>query len=247
MWRISCVWLLVLGLPAVAIAQAAPIVPATGSAPAASPYSATVPVAGTSDAQRNAAIAAALAQVLQQTSPGFAPGAGTLANASGYVRNYRYQRAASGAGLELQVQFDPRAVSRLVAQGSGSSGGASATPAAAPTGAAAPTAKAAAAGSSTQSAAPAASAPAAASGTAMLWITGIDNAQAYASALALLRGDSQLTQVLPVGASNGGLLLQVAYSQPLAGVLAALEAPDGHLAAAPQPHAGADASLQWTP
>lgn len=81
----------------------------------------------------------------------------------------------------------------------------------------------------------------------MVWVAGIDNANAYASVLALLRGDSGLTQVLPVGASNGGLLLQVTYNQPLAGALAALETPNGHLAAAAQPHAGADASLQWTP
>lgn len=246
MWRISCVWLLVLGLPAVAGAQTLPPAPPAGSVPVANPYTATVPVAGTSDAQRSDAIAAALTQVLQQMSPGFTPGASTLANASGYVRNYHYQRAAAGAGLQLQVQFDPRAVGRLVAQGAGSSGSTNPIPAAAPT-SAAPSAPAATS-SATASTAPATSAPAAAtSGTGTVWITGITDANAYASALALLRGDPQLTQVLPVGASDGGLLLQVAYSQPLAGVLAALETPNGHLAAAAQPHAGADASLQWTP
>lgn len=258
MWRISCVGLLVLGLPLMASAQTAPPAPPASSAPAANPYTATVPVAGTSDAQRSAAIAAALTQVLQQTSPGFVPDAGTLAKASGYVRNYHYQRAAAGAGLQLQVEFDPRAVGRLVAQGGtpGSAGAAAATPTATPTTAAAPAATAATTTASavtptsgTAQPSPAtASVPAAAtSGTGMVWVAGIDNANAYASVLALLRGDSGLTQVLPVGASNGGLLLQVTYNQPLAGALAALETPNGHLAAAAQPHAGADASLQWTP
>jgi hypothetical protein len=65
--------------------------------------------------------------------------------------------------------------------------------------------------------------------------------------LSLLRGDDQLHDVVPVGASGDGVLLQVGYSAPLATVIAALEAPNGHLAQAAQAHPGADASLQWTP
>src|SRR6185437_13836649 len=92
MLRASVFLLCVLGAAGGAWAQAAQPLVAGAPAPAApqaSPYSATVPVAGTSDAQR---------------------------------------RAASGAGLELQVDFDPGAIGRLVAQGGGapSTAGASA-------------------------------------------------------------------------------------------------------------------------
>jgi hypothetical protein len=152
-----------------------------------------------------------------------------LANASGYVRDYHYRRGASGAGLELQVDFDPGAVGRLVAQG----GGAPATP-----GAAGGVASAASAG--TPGTAPA-------SGTGMLWVGGLDSTHAFASLMSLLRGDDQLHDVVPVGASGGGVLLQMGYSAPLATVIAALEAPNGHLAQAAHAHPGADASLQWTP
>lgn len=222
--------LLVLGVVAAASAQTVPP-PVPGVAPVAptSPYSATVPVAGTSDAQRNAAIAAALTQVLQQASPGFTPSADTLANASGYVRSFHYRRAASGAGLELQIDFDPGAVGRLVAQGGG------AAPAAT-SGATAATAGVAGAASATS-----------ASGTGTLWVSGIDSSHALASLLALLRGDDQLHDVVPVGAEGAGVLLRVGYSAPLATVLTALEAPNGHLAQAAQPHTGADVSLHWTP
>lgn len=227
MMRASVFLLCALGT-AGAWAQAMPP-PAAGATSQTSPYSATVPVAGTSDAQRSTAIAAALTQVLQQVSPGFIASPDMLANASGYVRDYHYRRAASGAGLELQVDFDPGAVGRLVAQGSG--GGAPAT-----TGAAAP------AGASSS-----ASAGGPASGTAMLWVGGVDSTHAFASLMSMLRGNDVLHDVVPVGASGDGLLLQVGYSAPLATVLAALEAPNGHLAQAAQAHPGVDASLQWTP
>jgi hypothetical protein len=209
-------------------AQAAPPPAAPAAAPA-SPYSATVPVAGTSDDQRSAAIAAALTQVLQQVSPGFAPSPDMLANASGYVRDYHYRRAASGTGLELQVDFDPGAVGRLVAQGG-----------------APPTTGATAANGAPSSAI--ASAPGVpASGTGTLWVGGLDSTHAFAALLSLLRNDEQLHDVVPIGANDDGVLLQVGYSAPLATVIAALEAPNGHLAQAAQAHPGADASLQWTP
>lgn len=229
MVRILLSLALALGVAALASAQTPP--PAAAGAAPASPYSATVPVAGTSDAQRSAAIAAALTQVLQQASPGFTPSADTLANASGYVRNYHYRRAASGAGLELQVDFDPGAVGRLVAQGGAT--------------AAAPGAAAASGSGTGATAGGAGASPAGGVGT--LWVSGIDSSHAFASLLALLRGDDQLHDVVPVGAEGDGVLLHVGYSAPLAGVLTALETPNGHLAQAAHPHAGADASLQWTP
>lgn len=237
MLRASVFLLCVLGFAGGAWAQAAPP-PTTGvpAAPQASPYSATVPVAGTSDVQRSAAIAAALTAVLQQNSPGFTPSADMLSNASGYVRDYHYRRAASGAGLELQVDFDPGAIGRLVAQGGG---------AAAPGTAGATAANGAT--SSTPSGTASAPGTAAASGTGMLWVGGIDSTHAFASLVSLLRGDDQLSNVVPVGADDGGVLLQVGYSAPLATVIAALETPNGHLAQAMQAHPGADASLQWTP
>ncbi|HEU4855696.1 MAG TPA: DUF2066 domain-containing protein [Rhodanobacteraceae bacterium] len=224
---------LALGVSVVAQAQMPPS-PAAGVATVApaNPYSATVPVAGTSDAQRSAAIAAALTQVLQQVSPGFTPSADMLANASGYVRNYHYRRAASGAGLELQVDFDPGSVGRLTAQGGGASP--AAPGATASTGAAAGQAAVGPTGAATR-------------GSGTLWVGGIDSSHAFASLLALLRGDAQLDKVVPVAADADGVLLQVDYNAPLATVVAALEAPNGHLAQAVQAHAGADASLHWIP
>lgn len=247
MRRISwCLWLAFV-VSAAAWAQTPPPAPAPpGAAPVATanPYAATVPVAGTSDAQRSAAIAAALTQVLQQTAPGFSPGADVLAGASGYVRNYHYQRAAGG-GLELQVEFDPRAVGRVVAQaGSANVAGAPAVNAATPA-----TSAPAGAGATPASTPTATGATpgAPSSGTGQVWVTGIDGTHAFASLLAMLRGDAQLSRVMPVGADAGGVMLQVTFSQPLATVLAALETPNSHLAQASTPHPGADATLQWTP
>ena len=215
------------GIVTLAFAQAPPPANAApqGVAAPADPYSATVPVADTSDAQRNAAIAAALTRVLQQVSPGFAASPDVLAQASGYVRNFRYSRPASGNGLQLQVDFDPGAVGRLVAAnpvGSTMAGGA--TPAA---------------GAST--AAPAQG------GTGTLWVDGIDNSHAFASLMSALRGDNALHDVAPVGAEGDGVLLQLGFDQPLATVVAGLTTPNGHLSVEQQPHPGADASLRWTP
>ncbi len=84
-----------------------------------SPYSVTVPVADTSEAQRDEAFAQALGQVLARVAGGqdlrSATGyADALKRAPGLVQQYRYQRA--GNGLELQAAFDPGAVQRLVGQ-----------------------------------------------------------------------------------------------------------------------------------
>ncbi|HET7161906.1 MAG TPA: DUF2066 domain-containing protein [Rhodanobacteraceae bacterium] len=227
MLRISLSLLLALGVAALALAQTAPQSASSAPQPAAAPanpYSATVAVAGTSDAQRDAAIAAALTQVLQQVSPGFAASPDVLAQASGYVRNFRYSRAASGNGLQLQVDFDPGAVSRLIAANPGGAAVAGASPA-----------------SGSTAAAPAQG------GSGTLWVDGIDDSHAFASLLSTLRGDNALHDVVPVGAEGDGVLLQLGFDQPLATVLAALETPAGHLAQDPQPHPGADASLRWVP
>lgn len=227
MLRISLSLFLALGAATLAFAQTpspANTAPQVAAAPA-NPYSATVPVAGTSDAQRNAAIAAALTQVLQQVSPGFAASPDVLAQASGYVRNFRYSRAASGNGLQLQVDFDPGAVGRLIAanpDGNTIAGGA--TPA-----------------SGASAAAPARG------GTGTLWVDGIDDSHAFASLLSALRADNALHDVTPVGAKGDGVLLQLGFDQPLATVVAGLTIPNGHLSVEPQPHPGADASLRWTP
>jgi len=224
MLRISLSLLLALGMAAAAFAQTPPPAAQVPQATPANPYSATVPVAGTSDAQRNAAIAAALTEVLQQVSPGFAASPDVLAQASGYVRDFRYSRAASGSGLQLQVDFDPGAVSRLIAANPGGAAVAGTGPAN---------------GSST--------AAAAQGGRGTLWVDGIDNSHAFASLLSTLRGDTALHDVVPVGAERDGVLLQLGFDQPLATVLAALTAPNGHLAMEQQPHPGADASLRWVP
>ena len=228
MLRISLSLLLALGVAAFASAQTAPqsasSAPQPGATPA-NPYSATVPVAGTDDTQRNAAIAAALTQVLQQVSPGFAASPDVLAQASGYVRNFRYSRAAPGNGLQLQVDFDPGAVSRLIAANPGS---------------------VAVAGSAAPAAGATASTPAQ-GGSGKLWVDGIDNSHAFANLLSLLRGDNALQDVTAVGTEGDGVLLQLSFNQPLATVLAGLTAPNGHLSVEQQPHPGADASLRWTP
>jgi hypothetical protein len=220
MLRVLIPLVLVLGVAAGASAQTA----TAATTPPASPYSTTVPVAGTSDTQRNAAIAEALGQVLQQVAPGLTAAPDVLAQAPGYVRDYHYRRAASG-GLELQVDFDSGAVGRLVAQ-----------------------AQNAAAGTLAGQPGTAASAGAVAQGgAAILWVDGIDDSHAFAALLSTLRGDQALHDVIPEAAEGDGVLLQVSSDRALADVLAGLAGPTGHLAPAAQPHPGADASLHWTP
>lgn len=212
MTRILLSLLLVLGVACGAAAQ---------TAGPTSPYSATVPVAGTSDAQRTAAMISALAAVLEQVSPGFNASSESLSEAPGYVRDYHYRRAAGG-GLELQVAFDPGAVGRMLAAAGGS--------AVAQPGAAAST-----------------GVPVAAGGTGTLWVAGIENSHAFASALSLLRNDPSLHNVTPVATEADGVLLRLTFDQPLMTVLAGLAGPAGHLAQDTQPHQGADASVRWIP
>lgn len=191
-------------------------------APAGGGYSAMVPVADTADASRDAALSTALAQVLQRLAPQVTPGADVLAQAPGLVRNYKYQRAASGSGLQLQVDFDPGSIQHLVQQlDATASAGA---PAAASSSAGTP-------------------AVAAAGGSGTVWVDGLDSAADFATLLSTFRQSPQLHNIAPVAAQNDGVLLQLDYDAPLPDVLNALIA-GGHLQAAPA-HQGADASLHW--
>ncbi|MFC5524708.1 DUF2066 domain-containing protein [Rhodanobacter ginsengisoli] len=84
-----------------------------------SPYSVTVPVTDTSDAQRDQAFATALGQVMTRvaggqdlrSNPGYAA---ALSGAGSLVLKFQYQRAATG--LVLDVDFSPSSVRRLVAK-----------------------------------------------------------------------------------------------------------------------------------
>jgi Uncharacterized protein conserved in bacteria (DUF2066) len=225
MTRILISALLALGLCAAAIARADQ--PAAVAAAAANAYSATVPVAGTADAQRDAAISAALADVLKQVAPTIIATPDVLSRATGLVRNFRYQRAPSGNGLELQVEFDPGSVNALVQQTEGSAASAATGNGPAPSSSAAATAGQ--------------------GGRGALWVDGIDNAHAFTSLLALLRATSQLHDVVPVAAQGDGVLLDVTFDGPLPGIIAGLTGPGGHLAPGPSAHPGADASLRWVP
>ncbi|MDQ6646916.1 MAG: DUF2066 domain-containing protein [Pseudomonadota bacterium] len=84
---------------------------------AGSPYSVTVPVADTSEAQRDQAFSTALGQVLTRVAGGqdlrSNGGYGdALSQAGSIVQKYQYQRAATG--LTLDVDFAPSSVRRLV-------------------------------------------------------------------------------------------------------------------------------------
>lgn len=84
-----------------------------------SPYSVTVPVTDTSDAQRSDAFASALSQVLVRVAggqdlrgkPGYDD---ALKNAAALVLHFQYARAATG--MNLSVDFEPGAVRHLVTQ-----------------------------------------------------------------------------------------------------------------------------------
>jgi uncharacterized protein len=82
-----------------------------------SPYTVVVPVADTSDAQRDQAFATALGQVLTRVAGGqdLRSNAGygdALSQAGSLVQKFQYQRAATG--LILNVEFEPGSVRRLV-------------------------------------------------------------------------------------------------------------------------------------
>lgn len=94
-------------------------VPSLHAQSAASLYSVTVPVADTSDAQRNQAFSTGLGQVLTRVAGGqdlrsSAGYGGVLDQASAIVQKFQYQRAETG--LVLDVDFSPSSVRRLVAK-----------------------------------------------------------------------------------------------------------------------------------
>ncbi|EIM02129.1 hypothetical protein RHOFW104T7_09725 [Rhodanobacter thiooxydans] len=93
--------------------------PAAHAQVASSPYAVVVPVADTSDAQRDQAFATALGQVLTRVAGGqdLRSNAGygeALGKAASMVQKFQYQRAATG--LVLEVEFEPGTVRRLVAK-----------------------------------------------------------------------------------------------------------------------------------
>lgn len=110
------------------------LLPLRAAAQSTSPYTVVVPVAGTSEAQRDQAFATALAQVLARVSggqdlrgkPGYDE---ALKNAPGMVQNYQYQQAAGAApgstapALQMQITFDRGAVGRAIDQMGASSAG----------------------------------------------------------------------------------------------------------------------------
>ncbi|KRE90787.1 hypothetical protein ASG87_01235 [Frateuria sp. Soil773] len=107
---------LLLASLALGLAALSPVRAQVPAAPA-SPYTVVVPVEDTSEAQRDAAFADALGQVLVRVAGGQdlrgkAGYADALKGAPGMVQQYQYQRA--GAGLAVQATFDQGAVRRLI-------------------------------------------------------------------------------------------------------------------------------------
>lgn len=186
-------------------------------------YSTTVPVTDTGDAARDAAFTNALAAVIQKVAPQTVPTADVLAQASSLVRNFKYQRAASGSGLQLQVDFDPGSIQHLLKQ-RGAGAATASVPAAAGTSAGA-------------------SVAGGAGGSGTLWVGGLNSTSDFAALLSTLRQSPQLHNIVPVGAHDDGVLLQLDYDASLPIVLTALISA-GHLQAAPA-HPGADASARW--
>lgn len=97
----------------------AALLPVHAQVPAvpASPYTVVVPVTDTSEAQRDAAFADGLGQVLirvagGQDLRGKAGYADALKGAPGMVQQYQYQRV--GTGLAVQATFDQGAVRRVI-------------------------------------------------------------------------------------------------------------------------------------
>lgn len=93
--------------------------PASHAQVASSPYAVVVPVADTSDVQRDQAFATALGQVLTRIAGGQdlrsnAGYADALGKAGSMVQKFQYQRAATG--LVLDVEFEPGSVRRLVSR-----------------------------------------------------------------------------------------------------------------------------------
>ena|GEM_PF-321284 len=93
--------------------------PAVHAQESSSPYSVTVPVADTTEAQRNQAFAMALSQVMTRVAGGqdLRGKSGyndALQNATSLVQKFQYQKAATG--LVLSVDFAPASVRRQIKQ-----------------------------------------------------------------------------------------------------------------------------------
>lgn len=185
-------------------------------------FKASLPVADTSDAQRNHAFAVALGSILVRTAgqqvtgaPGFTD---ALGNAASLVQDYQYQRAAEGASqpFVLSMEFDPSAV-QLLAQKLQQQ-----LVAAQPAGAA--------------------SAPAPQATT--VWVAPLASAMDMARLLSALRADPKVASAEPVGADADGVLIRIESASGLAGLIASLQT-SGHLVQATDAHPGADASLRW--
>ncbi|MET0330728.1 MAG: DUF2066 domain-containing protein [Dyella sp.] len=106
-------FLFLLSLALLAALPAHAQVPATGS-----PYQVTVPVADTSEMQRDLAFGTALGQVIARVSGGQdlrdkAGYADAIKQAGGLVQQYQYQRGAANT-LSLQATFDSSSVQRLI-------------------------------------------------------------------------------------------------------------------------------------
>jgi hypothetical protein len=93
--------------------------PALHAQASGSPYSVTVPVANSSEAQRDQAFATALGQVMTRVAGGQdlrsqAGYADALAGAGALVQKFQYEKAATG--LVLDVDFAPASVRQLVSR-----------------------------------------------------------------------------------------------------------------------------------
>lgn len=211
----------------VAAASSAPV-PAT----APSPYDVTVPVADTSAAHRGEAFATALGQVLEhEAGHSFTPAqiAAIPGEASAYVRQYQYRRAAAGAPqpFELVVHFAPSSIhylARSLDAAAPGQAGSNADTGAGP----------GAAGISGQ----------AVGGDSTVWVAGVHSAVGFADVLDALRNAPAVDRVSVQAARGDGMLLDVHTSAPLSQVLPGLER-DGRFTASGSAHAGADASLRW--
>ncbi|MFC5743670.1 DUF2066 domain-containing protein [Dyella tabacisoli] len=110
---------LCLGLFGLSLFAPLPVAHAQGQV---SPYTVTVPVKDTSDAQRDDAFGTALSQVMARVAGGQdlrtkAGYADALKAAPGMVQQYHYQRGTPAqGGISLQVIFDQGAVQRAVSQ-----------------------------------------------------------------------------------------------------------------------------------
>lgn len=189
-------------------------------------YSATVPVADTSSAQRNQAFAQALDQVLTRVT-GHSSSAAGADDASTYVMQYHYQRAPAGSAepFVLFVKFAPSSIRHLA-------GEAGDTVADEPAGAA----------TADDSASAIAGIPVNDEGA--VWVSNLHSALDFADALAALRSAPGVDDVTVQASEGDGMLLDVHTSMPLQQTLVALQ-DDGRLVASDQTHAGATASLRW--